>query len=340
MARIIVTLLLLSGAALATPQQPSERYPQDNNQPLPQKVITNPAEYNAYINALNIWEPAARKEAFERFIQQFPNSAMRDEIIATEKVITDSVEKSAYAAAVKISDPAARQAALESFLERFPSSVMRDQIEDLSLQLLVERDNLRTAPLRQRLRSSRARGEAFARALAWSPDNLNQYTRCGLGEFSVEESSERDRPFMRTVPTAKGEQEFEVLHSLTLHVTFEGTPFVNFKAEKLGNEYATKKQVLLDSMQYLSEEPDTKAAKPWPATMNGFEVYGINRKQLTSDVLSLYLLFHDSDMTVVTLYLLNTPPETPKFRTLKQYYALRDQFLRTYTTCTGELLPH
>ena len=61
--------------------------------------------------------------------------------------------------------------------------------------------------------------------------------------------------------------------------------------------------------------------------MGGFEVYGINAKKLEGTVLSIYLLFHDADMTVVMLYLLNTPPETPRFGTLHEYRVLRDLFL-------------
>ena len=64
------------------------------------------------------------------------------------------------------------------------------------MDTLVELDNQRTAPLRQQLRARQARAEAVARALAWRPDNLSRYTQCGFGEFSIEESSERDRPFI------------------------------------------------------------------------------------------------------------------------------------------------
>jgi hypothetical protein len=42
-----------------------------------QNVITDPAEYSAYINALNITDPAARASALEDFVRQFPGSRVK-----------------------------------------------------------------------------------------------------------------------------------------------------------------------------------------------------------------------------------------------------------------------
>jgi hypothetical protein len=81
MARVFATfLLVLSGAVLAGAQQPQGEAQQDS-QPAEQRVITDPAEYNAYINALNTLDPAARKAAFNAFLEKFPNSVMRDEAL-------------------------------------------------------------------------------------------------------------------------------------------------------------------------------------------------------------------------------------------------------------------
>jgi hypothetical protein len=255
-----------------------------------------------------------------------------------QKVMTDPGEYEAYMTALNTVDPAARYAALDSFLKQFPDSAMRDEALERVMDTLVQLDNQRTAPLRQQLRARQARAEAIARALAGRPDNLSRYTQCGFGEFSIEESSERDRPFIHTVSTAEGNREIEAFHGIILHVAYQGTPFANFKAERLGNGFYKDKQALIDSLQTLGAEPDTGAVRPWPLKMDGFEVYGINRKKLAGDVLSIYLLFHDADMTVVTLYLLNTPRETPKFHTLHEYRVLRDLFLKTYTTCTGPII--
>ena len=171
--------------------------------------------------------------------------------------------------------------------------------------------------------------------LVQRPDNLSLYTACKLGQFVVQESAERDRPFSRSVPTANGDKPIEVAHGISLHIAYAETPFVNLKAERFGNNYANDKQVLIDSLKYLGVQEDMESAEPWPSSMNGFEVYGINHKQLAVGVLSIYLLFRDVDHTVVTLYLLNTPPEAPKFRTLDEYRVLRDKFLLIYIMCAG-----
>lgn len=73
---------------------------------------------------------------------------------------------------------------------------------------------------------------------------------------------------------------------------------------------------------------------PWPKAIGNFEVYGVNRRQLSGTVVGSYLLFKDSDMTVITLYLMNSSPETTRFHTMKEYAALRDDFLTSYTTCS------
>lgn len=284
---LFVLLLLLCGTILARAQDPEDENRQENP-PAEQKAITDPAEYEAYITAINT---------------------------------THTLES--------------RKAALEAFLQRFPNSIMRDQTLDALMEIMVQLDNQRTAAVRADLRFRQLTAEMYARNLALVPDKLNHYTQCSLGQFIVEDSSERDRLFYRSVTTSEGDRQIEVLHGFRLHIAYQGTPFVNFIAERLGTNYATDKKTLIESLRGLSTEPDTETVVPWPASMNDFEVYGINRKRLAGGVLSIYMLFHDADQTVVTIYLLNTPPESPKFRTLDEYHGLRDQFLKIYTACAG-----
>jgi hypothetical protein len=281
----LVLLLLVCGTILARAQDPEDENQQEDP-PAEQKAITDPAEYEAYITAINT---------------------------------THTLES--------------RKAALEAFLQRFPNSIMRDQTLDALMEIMVRLDNQRTAAVRADLRFRQLTSEMYARNLALVPDKLNHYTQCNLGQFIVEESSERDRLFYRTVTTSEGDRQIEVIHTFRLHIAYQGTPFVNFIAERLGTSYATDKKTLIEGLRGLSTEPDTEPVVPWPAFMSGFEVYGINRQRLGGGVLSIYMLFHDADQTVVTIYLLNTPPESPKFRTLDEYHGLRDQFLKTYTTC-------
>ncbi|HSK45041.1 MAG TPA: hypothetical protein VLA83_14270 [Candidatus Binatia bacterium] len=166
------------------------------------------------------------------------------------------------------------------------------------------------------------------------PDHFDDFQKCKLGRFEIVESSEIERPFIRAVPSAKGDQQINVTHGLSLHIAYEQTPFVNFKAERLGN-YADDKKALIESIKYLGSQTDMEPGEPKLSSMNGLEVYGINRKHLAGGVLSVYILLRDEDLTAVTLYILNTPPESPKFRTMEQYRALRDEFLKNFAACAG-----
>src|SRR5580765_7523249 len=86
MKRVLVTFVLaLTTAALGQGASPSQQPPaqqpaatdQQANTPTSQKVIKDPAEYNAYITALNTTDFAAKGAAMEAFIAQYPNSIVK-----------------------------------------------------------------------------------------------------------------------------------------------------------------------------------------------------------------------------------------------------------------------
>jgi len=83
MKRVLVTcvLALTTAAALAQgasqPAQQPAATDQQANVPTSQKVIKDPAEYNAYIAALNTTDPAAKGQAMEAFVAQYPNSIVK-----------------------------------------------------------------------------------------------------------------------------------------------------------------------------------------------------------------------------------------------------------------------
>lgn len=88
MRKVLATFVLaLTTAALAqgTTQQPPAQQPaqqpgatdQPSNVPTNQKTIKDPAEYNAYITALNTTDPAAKAAAMEAFVAQYPNSIVK-----------------------------------------------------------------------------------------------------------------------------------------------------------------------------------------------------------------------------------------------------------------------
>jgi tetratricopeptide (TPR) repeat protein len=85
MKRVLVTFVLaLTAGAMTFAQQPTapaspqgEPPAAQQNTPTSQKVIKDPAEYNAYITALNTTDPAAKAAAMEAFVTQYPNSIVK-----------------------------------------------------------------------------------------------------------------------------------------------------------------------------------------------------------------------------------------------------------------------
>jgi len=88
MRRVLATFVLaLTGLAssLATGQSTqSSPAPADQTQattPTSQKVIKDPAEYNAYMTASNTQDAGQRAAAFEAFVNQYPNSIVKPEAL-------------------------------------------------------------------------------------------------------------------------------------------------------------------------------------------------------------------------------------------------------------------
>jgi len=96
MKRVLVTFVLaLTTAAWGQGSSPSQQPPATQppagqqpaaggdqaNVPTSQKVIKDPAEYNAYITALNTTDPAAKGAAMEAFVAQYPNSIVKIEAL-------------------------------------------------------------------------------------------------------------------------------------------------------------------------------------------------------------------------------------------------------------------
>jgi tetratricopeptide (TPR) repeat protein len=85
MKKVLATFVLaLTTAALAQGTSPSQQPPaqqpgatDQSNVPTSQKTIKDPAEYNAYITALNTTDPAAKGAAMEAFVAQYPNSIVK-----------------------------------------------------------------------------------------------------------------------------------------------------------------------------------------------------------------------------------------------------------------------
>ncbi|HEX6501662.1 MAG TPA: hypothetical protein VF011_00350 [Terriglobales bacterium] len=99
---LVTIVLLLAGMAVSqsTPQpqaqpqtqpaggqatgQPAAGQPAAGQQPAPQqqkKEIKNPAEYNAYVGAIQQTDPAAKISGLEAFLQQYPQSVMKEDAL-------------------------------------------------------------------------------------------------------------------------------------------------------------------------------------------------------------------------------------------------------------------
>jgi tetratricopeptide (TPR) repeat protein len=82
---IVVFMVVLAMLAVSVAQQPAQQPAagaQASGQPASQqKTIKDPAEYNAYVNALNQTDPNQKAIALEGFLQQYPNSVMKQDAL-------------------------------------------------------------------------------------------------------------------------------------------------------------------------------------------------------------------------------------------------------------------
>ena len=70
-------------AQTTTGQQPSTAGQQAAGQQAQpqQKTIKDPAEYNAYMSAISASDPNAKAQALEAFLQQYPNTVVKEETL-------------------------------------------------------------------------------------------------------------------------------------------------------------------------------------------------------------------------------------------------------------------
>jgi len=87
MKKIVLAMLLVAAVTAvaqtsSAPAQPPQQNPAQPAAPAPQKKeIKDPAEYNAYIGAVNQTDPAAKISGFEAFLTQYPNSVMKEDAL-------------------------------------------------------------------------------------------------------------------------------------------------------------------------------------------------------------------------------------------------------------------
>jgi len=70
-------LVMLLGVAVTGFAQQAPSQAAASGQPTQKKEIKDPAEYNAYVNAIQQQDPNAKAQALEAFLQTYPNSVMK-----------------------------------------------------------------------------------------------------------------------------------------------------------------------------------------------------------------------------------------------------------------------
>lgn len=111
---LMVVLATLAVAQPATAQQPAAgaQAGQPGQTPQQQKTIKDPAEYNAYMSALNQSDPNQKAIALEGFLQQYPNSVMKEDAL---ELLMASYEQSG--------NPAKVQEAAQRILQANPNNL-------------------------------------------------------------------------------------------------------------------------------------------------------------------------------------------------------------------------
>jgi len=85
---IVVFMVVFAMLGAAVAQQPAQQpaagaqaAPGQPAKPTQQKTIKDPAEYNAYVNAMNQTNPNQKAITLEGFLQQYPNSVMKEDAL-------------------------------------------------------------------------------------------------------------------------------------------------------------------------------------------------------------------------------------------------------------------
>lgn len=96
---VFLAIFLFTGAATA--QQTAAR-PQ-------QKVLKDPSEYNAYMSATNQIDPNAKANALEAFLEQYPNTVIKEEtleqLLAAYQAVGDPAKMNDTANSLFYMDP-------------------------------------------------------------------------------------------------------------------------------------------------------------------------------------------------------------------------------------------
>ena len=177
-------------------------------------------------------------------------------------------------------------------------------------------------------------------ALAQATPALRPYTACKFDDgLTAIESSQLPASIQgRTVETLTGPRQVPILHGEHITFSYPSTSFfATVKVEQLPPDtFAQGKTDLISNFDHILAGDDESARNMSFALrprLNGFEVYGLDRKKLEGNTLGIYLLIDNRTHIIASVFFLNQEPQLRKFSTLAEYATLRDHFLDAYTSC-------
>jgi hypothetical protein len=181
-----------------------------------------------------------------------------------------------------------------------------------------------------------------AQRISDKPDLLKPYAVCVFGDGLKVVKAERlpkEEIYSRAVKTTEGEKEVTRIDSYRMLAAYPKTDgFANIRLERSRPDgYAQDKKNVVEELKYLiATGKEMEFAEPIKATYNGFESYGLNRRTLEiGTTVGVYVLFHDADQTVTTIYFFNANPKRRKFQTIEEWRTLKESFLNNYTACVN-----
>lgn len=141
----------------------------------------------------------------------------------------------------------------------------------------------------------------------------------------------------RTVKTSKGDKKVSLADGYRVMVAYNDDRdwFANIKAEKsVTADYEKDKELVIENLKWAaSTSKELESQEPVKVSFGEYEGYGTSKQTLTGNMLGIYVLFSDVDRTITTFYFINQNSKRKRFQTIEEWRVVRDEFLKTYTTC-------
>lgn len=177
----------------------------------------------------------------------------------------------------------------------------------------------------------------WAIAQASAPEPLDRYVACQYADslYPVKIMRLPGRGVRyRTVATGKGDKKVSVIDGYTI-LLGQGAPsyFANVKVEKSDpTQYSSDKDAVTRNIELAMDQSKNGEWEHMP--FNGFDLYGLAFSSIDGNGPNgMYVLFHDSTQTIVTIYFLGQPPAYRTFKTIEEHDRIRDRMLVAIANC-------